>query len=119
LTPKVLPMNQAVVLLAGQPKKLNQVLAVVEDVIVAAASKEDPNAKCMMRFALLAEKAPQFLSNPVVTNRFTAVIAFNREDSTKLQIANENSAFICRVFLFFLSMVPLFHRKTKITNGFF
>lgn len=42
---------------------------------------EDPNGKCIRRYAILAEPIPRFPFNPPATNPFIAAIAINHGDS--------------------------------------
>jgi hypothetical protein len=44
---------------------------------------EDPNARCILRYVLLAEPLPKFLFNQLVTNQFIAATVINRAVNTK------------------------------------
>jgi hypothetical protein len=44
---------------------------------------EDLNAKCILRYVLLAEPLLKFLFNQLVTNQFIAATVFNRAVNTK------------------------------------
>jgi hypothetical protein len=45
-------------------------------------SKEDPNERCIRRYAILAEPKQWFLSNHPAINPFIAATAINREDNS-------------------------------------
>jgi hypothetical protein len=77
---KGLPMNPDGVRHAERQKRTK---TPVEEVTAAAAAvTSNPSAKCIRRYAILAELTLRFLFNPVAINRFIAVIAISRKDNS-------------------------------------
>ena len=70
---KVSLTNLAVAQNAAQPENNRPGAAVAVSVV---------NAKCSLLYVLLAVKKPQYLSNLLVTNRFTAVTVTNPAPET-------------------------------------
>lgn len=93
--PKGLRMNPDDARPADQQKRNK---TPVEETSDAVDSKEGPNAKCIRRFAILAEPKPRFHFNPLVINPFIVAIAINQEDKV---IKNKKRASVnTEVFLF-------------------
>jgi hypothetical protein len=69
-----LPMNRAGVRNAERQRRSRTPVEETLD----GVSKEGPNAKCIRRYAILAELKLRFLFNPPAINPFIAAIALNR-----------------------------------------
>ena len=50
--------------------------------IMGAVTPEDPNAKCTLPFAVLAEQVPWILFNHPGINQFIVAIAINQKDNS-------------------------------------
>jgi hypothetical protein len=71
-------MNRDVARNVAQPEKNK---TPVEGTLDEVVTRETPNGKCILQFAILAERIRWFLFNHLVINQFIAAIVINRADN--------------------------------------